>query len=69
MFPEIDRVYVNDRARNELGWEPKYNFGRVLDLLDAGQDWRSPLARTIGAKGYQGTKPYMPQVSSPKTQL
>jgi UDP-glucose 4-epimerase len=54
MFPQIDRVYVNDKARNELGWRPKYDFARVVDLLAAGEDPRSPLARAIGSKGYHG---------------
>jgi nucleoside-diphosphate-sugar epimerase len=52
MFPSIDRVYVNDRARSELGWGPRYDFRHVLDHLGSDQDPRSPLARTIGAKGY-----------------
>jgi nucleoside-diphosphate-sugar epimerase len=52
MFPRIDRVYVNALARAELGWEPRYDFRRVLDLVAAGEDPRSPLARAIGAKGY-----------------
>jgi nucleoside-diphosphate-sugar epimerase len=52
MFPHLDRVYVNTRARQELGWAPRYDFRHILDLLKAGQDPRSPLARTIGAKGY-----------------
>jgi nucleoside-diphosphate-sugar epimerase len=52
MFPHIDRVYVNERARAELGWAPAYDFRRVLDLLKAGEDARSPLARAVGAKGY-----------------
>ncbi len=52
MFPSIDRVYVNERARRELGWEPRYDFRRALDSLAAGEDPRSPLARTVGAKGY-----------------
>jgi UDP-glucose 4-epimerase len=52
MFPGIDRVYVNARARRELGWRPRYDFRRVLDSLKADEDPRSPLARTIGAKGY-----------------
>jgi nucleoside-diphosphate-sugar epimerase len=60
MFPQIDRVYVNERARTELGWAPVYDFRHVLDLLKAGEDARSPLARTIGAKGYHAvsTGPY-----------
>ena len=52
MFPSIERVYVNERARRELGWEPRYDFRRALDRLAAGEDPRSPLARTVGAKGY-----------------
>jgi nucleoside-diphosphate-sugar epimerase len=52
MFPRIDRVYVNARARTELGWMPRYDFRRVLDLLTAGEDPRSALAREVGAKGY-----------------
>ncbi|HEY4824341.1 MAG TPA: NAD(P)-dependent oxidoreductase [Solirubrobacteraceae bacterium] len=52
MFPSIERVYVNERARRDLGWSPRYDFGQALDRLAAGQDPRSPLALSIGAKGY-----------------
>ena len=52
MFPSIDRVYVNERARNHLGWRPRYDFRHILDCLTAGADPRSPLARAIGMKGY-----------------
>lgn len=52
MFPRIERVYVNERVRKDLGWNPRYDFGTVLDSLQAGEDFRSPLARTIGSKGY-----------------
>ncbi|HYH12266.1 MAG TPA: NAD(P)-dependent oxidoreductase [Thermomicrobiales bacterium] len=52
MVPSIDRVYVNDRARAELGWEPRYDFRRAIELLEAGDDYRSPLARAVGSKGY-----------------
>ncbi|MFC4763125.1 NAD-dependent epimerase/dehydratase family protein [Dyella koreensis] len=55
MFPRVDRVYVNDLARQELGWQPKYHFAHVLDCLAAGQDFRSPLALAVGAKGYHDT--------------
>jgi len=60
MFPGIDRVYDNARARSELGWAPHYDFRCVLDHLKADEDPRSPLARTIGAKGYHTvtTGPY-----------
>jgi len=52
MFPAIERVYVNERARAALGWTPRYDFRHALDRLAADEDWRSPLARSIGAKGY-----------------
>ncbi|MBN8888061.1 MAG: NAD(P)-dependent oxidoreductase [Rudaea sp.] len=52
MFDSIDRVYVNELARRELGWEPRYDFAYVLDRLRANEDFRSPLAQAIGAKGY-----------------
>ncbi|MFD6196928.1 NAD-dependent epimerase/dehydratase family protein [Mycobacteriaceae bacterium NPDC060252] len=52
MFPAIDRVYVNTKARDELGWRPRYDYRHVLNCLAAEVDFRSPLAREIGAKGY-----------------
>ncbi len=52
MFPSIERVYVNERARLELGWRPKYDFHRVIECLKAGEDRRSPLARAVGSKMY-----------------
>lgn len=60
MFPQLGRVYVNDRARAALGWTPTYDFRHVLDRLAADQDPRSPLARQVGAKGYHAvsTGPY-----------
>ena len=56
MHPSIDRVYVNDRARHELGWQPRYDFQFVIDRLKAGQDIKSPLARLVGSKGYHAEK-------------
>ena len=52
MFASIDRVYDNARARRELGWSPRYDFGHALERLRAGEEPRSDLARAIGAKGY-----------------
>ena len=52
MFPSIDRVYVNARARRELGWQPRWTFGFVLERLATGEDIRSPLAESVGFKGY-----------------
>jgi UDP-glucose 4-epimerase len=60
MLPSIERVYVNARAREELGWEPRWDFRRALELVSAGEDARSALALAVGAKGYheQSTGPY-----------
>ncbi len=52
MFPGIDRVYVNQRARLHLGWLPQFDFDHVLDRLRAGDNPLSPLARAVGSKGY-----------------
>ncbi|MBR0773696.1 NAD(P)-dependent oxidoreductase [Bradyrhizobium diazoefficiens] len=52
LLPRIDRVYVNARGRQELGWRPAYDFAHVLDSLSAGRDFRSQLAREVGSKGY-----------------
>jgi nucleoside-diphosphate-sugar epimerase len=52
MFPRIGRVYVNERARNELGWQPQYDFAFLINRLREGDDIRSPLARAVGSKGY-----------------
>jgi UDP-glucose 4-epimerase len=52
MVPGIDRVYVNERARRELKWQPRYDFSFIIERLKAGDDMRSPLARAVGSKGY-----------------
>jgi len=56
MLDEIERVYVNDHARERLGWHPAYDFQRAIHDLGQGCDHRSKLARAIGAKGYHETK-------------
>ncbi len=52
LLPSLERVYVNAKAREELGWAPEYDFRRALDLVAAGEDHRSPLTAQVGAKGY-----------------
>ena len=56
MFPDIERVYVNAHARAVLGWQPRYDFGAIVQRLIANEDWRSPLCRTIGVKGYHADR-------------
>jgi UDP-glucose 4-epimerase len=69
MLPGIDRVYVNDRARRDLGWTPRFDFAHVLDALRADCDFRSPLAQAIGSKGYHAEAfadgPYPTEADAP----
>ena len=48
----ITRVNVNERARATLEWRPQYDFGYAIRQLKADGDYRSPLARAVGSKGY-----------------
>jgi UDP-glucose 4-epimerase len=52
MVSGIDRVYVNDRARAGLGWQPRHDFRALVTRLQTDDDIRSPLAREVGSKGY-----------------
>jgi UDP-glucose 4-epimerase len=54
MLPTIERVYVNELARVQLGWQPRYDFNAILQRLSAAADFLSPLARAVGSKGYHG---------------
>jgi UDP-glucose 4-epimerase len=67
-FAHIDRVYVNDLARTQLGWRPKYDFRHVLDCIRSNTDFRSRLAWEVGSKGYHEREfeagAYQPVVST-----
>ncbi|WP_375206102.1 NAD-dependent epimerase/dehydratase family protein [Hyphococcus sp.] len=52
MFDTLDRVYVNDLARTELGWKPEFDFLTSLERLKRGESPFSPLRDVIGKKGY-----------------
>ncbi len=52
MLQSIDRVYVNELARTQLGWRPRHDFQSAIRSLRAFDDFRSPLARAVGSKGY-----------------
>ncbi|MEL6871054.1 MAG: NAD(P)-dependent oxidoreductase [Pseudomonadota bacterium] len=52
MLASIGRVYDNAYARQRLDWQPQYDFARAIACLTAGRDYRSPLARAVGSKGY-----------------
>jgi UDP-glucose 4-epimerase len=55
LFPGVDRVYVNEAARRDLGWAPRWDFRHALDEVAAGRPACSELATRIGAKGYHPT--------------
>ena len=55
LFPSLERVYVNERARTELGWAPRWDFRHALDRVRTGEEPRSELAVAVGAKGYHAT--------------
>jgi len=52
MTPSIGRVYDSARARADLGWQPEYDFARVLGQIERGEAIGSDLARSVGRKGY-----------------
>ncbi len=56
MPKSISRVYVNELARIRLGWTPRHDFQAAIRRLRAEEDFRSPLARAVGSKGYHATK-------------
>lgn len=53
--PTIGRVYINARAREELGWKPRHDFKHLMQRLKNGEGILSPLAKVIGSKGYHHT--------------
>jgi len=61
-LPDIDRVYVNARARQALDWQPSHDFPSVLQRVLRGKPWRSPLALRVGTRGYHaedfGDRPF-----------
>ncbi len=52
MYEAVDRVYINQLAREELGWEPEHSFKTVLERVKNGGSALSSFAREIGIKMY-----------------
>ncbi|KAL2106091.1 hypothetical protein VUR80DRAFT_7307 [Thermomyces stellatus] len=48
----IDRVYDSSKAVRELGWDPEYTFGRTIERIGRGEEWRSELTFKVGKRGY-----------------
>ncbi|MFT6396817.1 MAG: UDP-glucose 4-epimerase [Bradymonadia bacterium] len=49
---DIARVYVNTRAREELGWRPRVDFSEGLSRVQAGERLFGSLTYEVGSKGY-----------------
>ena len=60
MFDSIDRLYRNEKAREQLEWEPLYTFEYALDQLERGESVGSELSRLVGTKGYHETNFVLP---------
>lgn len=48
----VDRVYDSSKAMRELGWRPEYTFGRAVERVGRGEEWRSDLSLRVGKLGY-----------------
>lgn len=57
MFPSFDRMYINEKARRDLGWVPKYDFQYLLNCLKGGKPIKSEISQLVGSKGYHRQPP------------
>lgn len=53
MFQEIDRVYVNEKARRLLNWKPKFDFEFCLNQIDTENPFASEFTMRIGKKSLE----------------
>ena len=52
-FPDrLDRVYVNARTRQDLGWCPRFDLDAIVDRIASGEPVQTPLSQLVGAKEY-----------------
>jgi nucleoside-diphosphate-sugar epimerase len=52
-FPStLDRVYVNARARRELGWRPRFDLDAIAQMVATDGTVRTPMTQRVGAKEY-----------------
>ncbi|WP_085096224.1 NAD-dependent epimerase/dehydratase family protein [Mycobacterium paraense] len=57
-FPHrLDRVYVNAKARHELGWCPRFDLDAIAARVARGDSVRTPLSQLVGVKEY-ASSPY-----------
>ncbi|MHA7650358.1 NAD-dependent epimerase/dehydratase family protein [Mycobacterium sp. ML4] len=52
-FPDrLDRVYVNARARHQLGWCPRFDLNAIAARVAAAGPVHTPLSCLVGSKEY-----------------
>jgi len=57
-FPDrLDRVYVNTRARHQLGWRPRFDLNAIAARVLRGKSVHTPLSQLVGSKEYDAS-PY-----------
>jgi nucleoside-diphosphate-sugar epimerase len=65
-FPSrLDRVYVNAKARDELGWRPEFDLDAVAAMVARGGSVRTPLSQVIGSKEYASSSYHLGQFAPP----
>lgn len=56
-FPDtLDRVYINARARHDLGWRPQLDLNAIAARLATGESVHTPLAQLVGSKEYANSQ-------------
>ena len=65
MFDGIERVYVNEKARRELGWTPRHDFGHVSGACARA---RTIAARSPARSARRATTPARPASTPPASE-
>lgn len=47
IFPGTDRIHDNSGTRQALGWQPEYDFNRILDQIPNGDRIGSTLSHQV----------------------
>jgi len=56
-FPDtLDRVYINARARQDLGWRPRFDLNAIAARLATGESVHTPLSQLVGSKEYANSE-------------
>jgi nucleoside-diphosphate-sugar epimerase len=56
-FPDtLDRVYINARARQDLGWRPRFDLNAIAARLSSGESVHTPLSQLVGSREYANSQ-------------